>query len=193
MTSLYDLQQDTLALFQGRETQFLNDTEINNLKIYKGLVINNMDALLAKIFKEIHAFLEPQWRDITLDYLERYPSQSAIYSQLLREFPDFVASDFFKEKYADNNYFAELAKYKWLDLKSYNSTNKEALNLLVNDKVDIVVAGYPTVKLALMESQQPLTERRKLVKTYKNKLPQKRIVVDEVCQDTYSKNDKKME
>ena len=32
-------------------------------------------------------------------------------------------------------------------------TNKEALNLLKNDKVDIVIAGYPTVKLALMEDE----------------------------------------
>ena len=128
MTSLYELQQDTLALFQGKKTQFLNETEINNLNIYKGLVINNMESLLSKIFKEIHSFLEPQWRDITLDYLQRHPSKSAIYNQLLKEFPDFVASDFFKEKYADNNYFAELAKYRWLDLKTYNSRNKKVLD-----------------------------------------------------------------
>ena len=36
-------------------------------------------------------------------------------------------------------------------------------------------------------------ERRKVVKTYKNVLPGKQIVVAEVCEETYSKNDKKME
>ena len=36
-------------------------------------------------------------------------------------------------------------------------------------------------------------KRRKPVKTYKNVLPQKRIVVAEVCMETYSKDDKKTE
>ena len=36
-------------------------------------------------------------------------------------------------------------------------------------------------------------ERRKLVENYKNVLPQKHIVVAEVCWEIYSKNDKKME
>ena len=36
-------------------------------------------------------------------------------------------------------------------------------------------------------------QRRKLVKTYKNVLPRKRIVAAKVCGETYSKNDKKME
>ena len=39
----------------------------------------------------------------------------------------------------------------------------------------------------------PTHKRRKLVKTYKNVLPQKRIVVAEVCGETYSKSDKKMQ
>ena len=34
-------------------------------------------------------------------------------------------------------------------------------------------------------------ERRKLVKTYKNVLPRKQIVVAKVCGETYSKNDKR--
>ena len=37
----------------------------------------------------------------------------------------------------------------------------------------------------------PTYERRKLVKSYKNMLPQKRTVVAEVCKKTYFKNDKK--
>ena len=39
----------------------------------------------------------------------------------------------------------------------------------------------------------PIHERRKLVKTYKNELPRKRIVVAKVYGETYSKNEKKME
>ena len=43
----------------------------------------------------------------------------------------------------------------------------------------------------MMDDSAPIHESRKLVKTYKNVLPQKRIVVAKVCGETYSKNDKK--
>ena len=42
-----------------------------------------------------------------------------------------------------------------------------------------------------MDDSAPIYERRKLVKTYKNVLPQKLIVVAKVCGETYSKNDKR--
>ena len=45
----------------------------------------------------------------------------------------------------------------------------------------------------MMDDSAPIHERRKLVKTYKNVLPQNWIVVAKVCGETYSKNDKKME
>ena len=43
----------------------------------------------------------------------------------------------------------------------------------------------------MMVDNAPIHERRKLVKTYKNVLPRKRIVVAKVYGDTYSKIDKK--
>ena len=43
----------------------------------------------------------------------------------------------------------------------------------------------------MVDDSAPIHERRKLVKTYKNVLPQKRIVVAKVCGETYFKNDKK--
>ena len=45
----------------------------------------------------------------------------------------------------------------------------------------------------MMGDSAPTHERRKLVKTYKNVLPRKRIVVVEVFGETNSKNYKKME
>ena len=45
----------------------------------------------------------------------------------------------------------------------------------------------------MIDDNAPTHERRKLFKTRKNVLPRKRIVVAEVCEETYSKNDKKME
>ena len=41
----------------------------------------------------------------------------------------------------------------------------------------------------MMDDNTPTLERRKLVKTYRNMLPLERIVVAEVCAETYSKND----
>ena len=43
----------------------------------------------------------------------------------------------------------------------------------------------------MMDDNTPTQERRKLVKTYKNVLPRKQIVVAEVCGESYSKNDKR--
>ena len=43
----------------------------------------------------------------------------------------------------------------------------------------------------MMDDNAPTHERRKFVKTYKDVLFQKRIVVAEVCRETYSKNDKR--
>ena len=45
----------------------------------------------------------------------------------------------------------------------------------------------------MMDDSEPTHERRKLVKNYKIVLPRKWTVVTEVCRETYSKNDKKME
>ena len=45
----------------------------------------------------------------------------------------------------------------------------------------------------MMDDSAPIHERRKLIKTYKNVLPWKRIVAAKVCGETYSKNDKKKE
>ena len=44
-----------------------------------------------------------------------------------------------------------------------------------------------------MDDSAQTHERRKLVKTYKTVLPQKRTVAAEVCEETYFNNDKKME
>ena len=43
----------------------------------------------------------------------------------------------------------------------------------------------------MMDDSAPIHERRKLVKTYKNVLPRKRIVVAKVCGETYSKKIKR--
>ena len=39
----------------------------------------------------------------------------------------------------------------------------------------------------MMDDSAPIHERRKLLKTYKDVLPRKRIVVAKVCGETYSK------
>lgn len=127
MSSVFEIQQDTLKLFQGKPTKHLSQNEINNLNIYKGLVINSMEGLLAKIFSEIYQFHKEEWRKITQDYLELFPSKSPIYNQLCKDFPQYLQTKSFKDTYAKNNYFHEVALYKWLDLKVYNSKAKAPL------------------------------------------------------------------
>ena len=128
MTQTYEIQQDILRLFQGKPTKILAQKEIDNLNLYKGLVINSMESLLTKIFSEIYMFYKQEWREITKDYLEHYPSKSAIYNLLCKDFPEFLKSSFFNDKYGSNNYFHEIALYKWLDLELYNSTAQQHLS-----------------------------------------------------------------
>ena len=45
--------------------------------------------------------------------------------------------------------------------------------------------------MVIMADNAPTLERRKLVKTYKNVLHRKRIVIAEVSGETYCKSDKK--
>lgn len=127
MTSAYEIQQATLELFQGNEQKLLSQKEQDSLNIYKGLVVSSMEGLTAKLFKEIYAFYTQEWREICLDYLERFPSRSAVYYKLCEQFPDFIQSEFFREKYHSNNYFHQLAQYKWFDLLIYNERQKENL------------------------------------------------------------------
>ena len=39
----------------------------------------------------------------------------------------------------------------------------------------------------MMDDNAPILEKRKLAQTYKNVLPQKRIAVAKVCEETYSR------
>ncbi len=136
MTKLYEKQKEILKLFQGEANPNLHKSEIDSLNLYKGLVISSAESLLAKIFKEIHQFYENQWQEIIMDYIERYSSQSPIYNKLCKDFPEFLASEFFDKKYGSNNYFASLALFKWLDLDLYNSKAKAPLkNGLIQDFV----------------------------------------------------------
>lgn len=127
MNQAYKIQQDTLKLFQGETTRILSQVEIDNLNIYKGLVINSMESLLAKVFSEIYQFYKEEWREITQDYFQLFPCKSPIYSQSCKNFPEFLASAFFKKKYHSNNYFEELALFKWLDLEVYNQVEEKRL------------------------------------------------------------------
>ena len=127
MPSTYEIQQDTLKLFQGKATSILNQEEKNNLNIYKGLVLSNLESLLAKIYSEIYEFHKDKWREISQDYFERHACISPIYNKLCQKFSEYLESDFFIEKYGSNNYFAELAKYKWFDLEIYNCKEKPRL------------------------------------------------------------------
>lgn len=127
MSSVIELQEDILRLFCGQETKVLSAQEKQNLLVYKGLAISAAENMLAKIFKEIHAFYKDSWRQIIMDYLEHFPSRSPIYSELAQDFASFLDSDFFKNKYPSNNYLAQVATYKWLDLKIHHQPQKKAL------------------------------------------------------------------
>ena len=71
--------------------------------------------------------------------------------------------------FCDNVSKCGLINTSWLDLTWLDSSKK----------------GRPLWPV-MMDDSAPMHERRKLVKTYRNVLPPKRIVVAKVCGETYS-------
>ena len=123
-TSLYEAQQEIKKLFLGKEvdSSILSDSVCEELKIYKSLVLSSIQSLLKNIYPLCYKFLETKWSDITLLYIEIYPSDSAVFNHAAKDFPEFLNSEHFKAKFPEltEPYLAELALYEWLELEIYH-------------------------------------------------------------------------
>lgn len=131
-TSLYEAQQEIKKLFLGKEVDpsILSDSVCEELKIYKSLVLSSIQSLLKNIYPLCYKFLETKWSDITLLYIETYPSDSAVFNHAAKDFPEFLNSEPFKAKFSGltEPYLAELALYEWLELEIYHYEEMEEHN-----------------------------------------------------------------
>lgn len=125
MPSLATIQNEISKYFRGKEInpEILSKETLDELAIYKSLVINSMRDYIEKVFNCSYLILEERFQEVIQDYLELYPSKSPIFFQLAKDFPTFIASDFFQSKYNPTNFLAELALYEWSEIEVQNSEN----------------------------------------------------------------------
>ena len=89
--------------------------EARRLKIYRDLVYNNLDGLLAGNFPVIRRTLgDADWRSLVRGFLARHHSHTPLFTQLGREFIAFLESDAGTDP--ARPWLAELAHYEWAEL-----------------------------------------------------------------------------
>lgn len=164
MGQLHDLQQEILNYFLDKKEayQILDQNARDDLGIYKSLVLNSVEKYLPIAFKSTYVILADQWREIVKDYMEQYPSHSPVYFVLAKDFPIFLASDFFKSKYSYPEYLSELALYEWTELELYNATEPEKDTSKVNPCHKILKLKYPISEIIcyIKDSSVSLEEKR---------------------------------
>lgn len=161
--TLYDLQQQILNYFQGMvKDSTLSTQTIEELGIYKSLVISSMEDFIEKVFPATHKILELKFREVIKDYLENCPSRSPIFYRLAEDFPNFLDSEFFKKKYDPPNYLAELAMCEWTEVEINNSANLEPKSRL-NPVHKVLRLRFPITKLRhlILESAEEEIEELK--------------------------------
>lgn len=148
MPQLKELQDEILNYFTGKEVdeKTLNEKAQKDLSIYKSLVLSGMQGLIQKIFDKSYQVISDQFQDIVTDYLHQYPSKSPIYNELCCDFPKFLASDFFNEKYTYPSYLSELALYEYteLEIRNYRDIKTEKL---INPVHKILKLSYPVSQI----------------------------------------------
>ncbi len=168
MPSLATIQTEILKYFQGKETntEVLSKETLDELAIYKSLVINSMKDYIEKVFNCSYLLIQEDFQQIIQDYLELYPSKSPMFFLLAKDFPTFIASDFFQNKYNPANFLAELALYEWSEVEIQNSANifpKESSGLSLNPVHRILDLKYPISQIKQLiqnSSEDDLNELR---------------------------------
>lgn len=90
--------------------------EDRRLAIYRDLLFNNIEALLAGNFPVIRALLgEADWKVLVRAFYRDHRCQTPLFPEIAREFVDFVMTR--AERAAgDPPFLAELAHYEWVEL-----------------------------------------------------------------------------
>ncbi len=117
---LANIQLEIKNYWQGGEPN-LSKQAINELSIYKSLVISSTGDLLESVYPLCKQVPEKDWDNIVIQYLETYPSSSPVFNRAAERFPEFLRAN----KHTD--WLCELAEYEWAELaveiEPVNSTN----------------------------------------------------------------------
>ncbi len=92
------------------------DLEDRRVRIYRELIFNNVESLLAGNFPVLHRLLpEDHWKGLIRDFFIRHRAQTPLFTELAQEFLDFIHRVRVGDP-ADPPFLLELAHYEWVEL-----------------------------------------------------------------------------
>jgi|GEM_PF-7062946 len=150
MSKLYQVQQEILNYLLNRSTDFklLSKDSRDELDIYKSLILNSAEKLLASGFQHSHILLKSQWRDIIKLYLENFPSYSPIYFMISKNFTEFIKSDLFQKNFSYPDYLGELVELEWTKIELLNSNeDQKNKSSILNPVYKILKFNYPITSI----------------------------------------------
>ena len=134
MTDLADFQRQQFAL-----TAHIRDPENvappagiedRRLAIYRNLLFNNVEKLLASSFPVLLAILgEDAWRALIRDYFATHRAKTPYFKEVPQEFLNYLRDER-GERPDDRPFLYELAHYEWVEL---------AVSLLPDDNRDLIL------------------------------------------------------
>lgn len=124
-----DLDKD----LSTKKNLYLSKSTYEELSIYKSLIIDSLSEALANIYpltskllkflflkefsdkdlcsQELNIKWQEHWQQITRDYMQQYPSDSPIFNEVAKDFPEFLKVNNYEPAYV-----FELAFYEWVML-----------------------------------------------------------------------------
>ena len=125
MAKLYQIQQEIKKYFMGKtvDPKILSQQTQKELSIYKSLALEKINITMKQSFPLCFKILKDYWGEIIVDFYHNFPSKSAIYLQITKNFSEYLKSLKFKMKFRNANFpkwLHELAEYEWAELDLFN-------------------------------------------------------------------------
>jgi hypothetical protein len=119
------------------------DLEDRRVRIYRDLVFNNVESLLASNFPVLHRILaEAHWKGLVRDFFIRHRADTPLFTELPQEFLDFIRRERGPQP-EDPPFLLELAHYEWVELALLISEDEPDLRGL--DPNGDLLAGVPAL------------------------------------------------
>ncbi len=144
--SVPDDYREALKRFAGAirdpEGQPHTEVEARRMKIYQDLFFNNLNTFLSNNFPVFKSLMpEDWWLKEVRGFMQHHRCESPLFSDIGREYIDYVNSDARPITPEDPPFMAELLHYEWVELALQIATNPEPEPGLHKD----VMAGHPVL------------------------------------------------
>ncbi|MGE5155332.1 MAG: DUF2063 domain-containing protein [Bdellovibrio bacteriovorus] len=117
--------------------------EDRRVGIYRELIFNNVESLLAGFFPVLHRILpRDHWLGLVREFFIRHRARSPLFMELAQEFLDFLHRGRAADP-RDPPYLLELAHYEWVELALMISEDEPDLTCL--DPNGDLLAGVPVL------------------------------------------------